>query len=128
MDVCLVEGAVANEDNLELILQIRERTRILVAFGDCAVTGNVTAMRNPLETPAPSWNALTSTRRTCIPPCPMRPGFSPAAPARSAHPGGRARGFVTSPAARPRPLASAPLRSPVAGQVPTQTGADLTYG
>ena len=27
---------------------IRERTKILVSFGDCAVTGNVTGMRNPL--------------------------------------------------------------------------------
>ncbi len=51
VDVCLVEGAVANQDNLEMILQVRRRTRILVAFGDCAVTGNVTAMRNPLGSP-----------------------------------------------------------------------------
>ena len=41
-----IEGAVANEDNLELIKVIRERTRFLVSFGDCAVTGNVTSMRN----------------------------------------------------------------------------------
>ena len=51
VDVCLVEGAVANEDNLELLLQVRGRTRVLVAFGDCAITGNVTAMRNPLGSP-----------------------------------------------------------------------------
>jgi len=47
VDVALVEGAVANEDNLRLIRQIRACTRLLVSFGDCAVTGNVTAMRNP---------------------------------------------------------------------------------
>ena len=46
VDVCLVEGAVANADNLALALQIRERTRIVVSFGDCAVTGNVPALRN----------------------------------------------------------------------------------
>lgn len=46
VDVTLVEGAVANEDHLRAIRVIRERTRILVAFGDCAVTGNVTALRN----------------------------------------------------------------------------------
>ena len=51
VDVCLVEGAVANEDNLELILQVRQRTKVVVAFGDCPVTGNVTAMRNPLGGP-----------------------------------------------------------------------------
>ena len=48
VDLVLVEGAVANEENHEMILKVRERTRILVAFGDCAVTGNVTALRNPL--------------------------------------------------------------------------------
>ncbi len=51
--VCLVEGAVANEDNLEQIKLIRARTRLLVSFGDCAVTGNVTAMRNPLHLAEP---------------------------------------------------------------------------
>ncbi len=48
VDLVLVEGAVANEDNLELIKKVRDRSSILVSFGDCAVTGNVTAMRNPL--------------------------------------------------------------------------------
>lgn len=53
VDVVLVEGAVANEDNLEIIQTVRKRSRILVAFGDCAVTGNVTALRNPLGSAAP---------------------------------------------------------------------------
>jgi len=48
VDVCLIEGAVCNEDNLEILHQIRERTKVLVAFGDCAVTGNVPAIRNQL--------------------------------------------------------------------------------
>jgi NAD-reducing hydrogenase small subunit len=48
VDLCLIEGAVCNEDNLELLHRIRRRTRILVSFGDCAVTGNVPALRNPL--------------------------------------------------------------------------------
>lgn len=46
VDVTLVEGAVANMDNLELLHQIRERSKIVVSFGDCAVTGNVTSLRN----------------------------------------------------------------------------------
>ena len=46
VDITLVEGAVANEDHVREIRLIRQRSRILVAFGDCAVTGNVTAMRN----------------------------------------------------------------------------------
>jgi NAD-reducing hydrogenase small subunit len=48
VDVCLVEGAVCNEDNLGIIRKIRRRTRVLIAFGDCAVTGNVPAIRNQL--------------------------------------------------------------------------------
>jgi NAD-reducing hydrogenase small subunit len=52
VDVTLVEGAVANEDNLELAREIRAKSRLVISFGDCAVTGNVTAMRNPLGDPA----------------------------------------------------------------------------
>jgi NAD-reducing hydrogenase small subunit len=48
VDLCLVEGAVCNEDNLEIIRLIRQRTKVLVSFGDCAVTGNVPALRNQL--------------------------------------------------------------------------------
>lgn len=51
VDYALVEGAVANEDNLTLIHKVRANTRVLISFGDCAVTGNVTAMRNPLGGP-----------------------------------------------------------------------------
>lgn len=52
VDLALVEGAVANRDNFELIHLIRSRSRLLISFGDCAVTGNVTSMRNPLGTPS----------------------------------------------------------------------------
>jgi len=48
VDVCLIEGAICNEDNLELLHAIRARTKVLVSFGDCAVTGNVPAIRNQL--------------------------------------------------------------------------------
>ena len=48
VDVTLVEGAVTNVDNLELAEQIRERSKIVVSFGDCAITGNVTSLRNYL--------------------------------------------------------------------------------
>jgi NAD-reducing hydrogenase small subunit len=46
VDVTLVEGAVATEDHLALVKTVRARTRRLLALGDCAVTGNVTALRN----------------------------------------------------------------------------------
>ncbi len=48
VDVTLVEGAVANVDNLELALQVRARSKQVVSFGDCAVTGNITSLRNKL--------------------------------------------------------------------------------
>jgi NAD-reducing hydrogenase small subunit len=48
VDVCLVEGAVSSEEDLARITAIRERTRVLVSFGDCAVTSNVPGMRNPI--------------------------------------------------------------------------------
>jgi NAD-reducing hydrogenase small subunit len=48
VDVCLVEGAVASEEDLTKIRVIRERTGVLVSFGDCAVTANVPGMRNPI--------------------------------------------------------------------------------
>lgn len=47
VDVTLVEGAISSDEDLEKIHLIRKRTRILVAFGDCAISGNVPAMRNP---------------------------------------------------------------------------------
>jgi NAD-reducing hydrogenase small subunit len=47
-DIALVEGAIANEEHLEEIQVIRRRSRVLVAFGDCAVTANVPSMRNPI--------------------------------------------------------------------------------
>ena len=51
VDLCLVEGAVANVDNLELALTLRQRSRMVVSFGDCAVTANVPGLRNLLTGP-----------------------------------------------------------------------------
>ncbi len=51
VDVCLVEGSVSSEDDLERIMIVRERTKTVIAFGDCAVTSNVPGMRNPIGVP-----------------------------------------------------------------------------
>ena len=48
VDVCLVEGAVSTDEDVHRIHQVRERTKTLIAFGDCAVTSNVPGMRNPI--------------------------------------------------------------------------------
>ena len=48
VDVTLVEGAVSSQDDLNKIQKIRQRTQMLISLGDCAVTGNVPAMRNSI--------------------------------------------------------------------------------
>lgn len=48
VEVCLIEGAVCNEEHVEMVHKIRERTKTVISFGDCAVTGNVSAIRNQL--------------------------------------------------------------------------------
>ncbi len=49
VDITVVEGAVSNTEDLERIRQIRARTKLLVSLGDCAITANVPAMRNPFQ-------------------------------------------------------------------------------
>jgi len=52
VDVTLVEGSVATEEDIVKIKKIRKHTKILISLGDCAVTGNVPSMRNPFGTEA----------------------------------------------------------------------------
>src|SRR5947209_12375139 len=52
VDVTLVEGAVSSEEDLHKIKIVRQRTKILISLGDCAVTANVPGMRNPFGTKA----------------------------------------------------------------------------
>jgi NAD-reducing hydrogenase small subunit len=46
VDIICIEGAVSSEEDERKLRLVRERTRLLIALGDCAVTGNVPAMRN----------------------------------------------------------------------------------
>ena len=46
VDVTLIEGAVANEEQNEILKKARGQSKIVISLGDCAVTGNVTALRN----------------------------------------------------------------------------------
>jgi NAD-reducing hydrogenase small subunit len=48
VDIALVEGAVASVADEEKIRKVRAHTKTLIAMGDCAITGNVPAMRNPI--------------------------------------------------------------------------------
>ena len=77
VDVVLVEGAVANEDNLELIKKVRDRSKILVSLGDCAITGNVTAMRNPLRDTESVLQRCYLEAADLQPQIPQKPGIVP---------------------------------------------------
>jgi NAD-reducing hydrogenase small subunit len=48
VDVCLVEGAASTTADLEALRAARARSRALVALGDCAAWGSVTAMRDAI--------------------------------------------------------------------------------
>ncbi len=50
VDVVLIEGAVSSTEDYEKIKLVRSRSKILVALGDCAVTANVSGMRNQFKT------------------------------------------------------------------------------
>jgi NAD-reducing hydrogenase small subunit len=46
VDITIVEGSINNTENLELCQKIRANTNVVVSYGDCAVTGNVSSLRN----------------------------------------------------------------------------------
>jgi NAD-reducing hydrogenase small subunit len=46
VDVGILEGGINNTSNEEVAHRMRQRSKILVALGDCAVFGGVPAMRN----------------------------------------------------------------------------------
>jgi NAD-reducing hydrogenase small subunit len=48
VDVTLVEGAVSSQEDLAKIQIVRQRSKLVIALGDCAVTSNVPAMRNTI--------------------------------------------------------------------------------
>lgn len=77
VDVTLVEGAVCNEDNEHIARIARARSKYVVSFGDCAVTGNVPAMRNPLGSPKPILTDVYVTRPDAQAQMPGEPGIMP---------------------------------------------------
>jgi NAD-reducing hydrogenase small subunit len=77
VDAVLVEGAVANEDNFEMLLKVRERSKLLISLGDCAVTGNVTAIRNPFGQALPVLERSYLELADLTPQIPNEPGIIP---------------------------------------------------
>jgi len=45
-DLGIIEGGVANAENVEVLRDFRRHCKILVAMGACAVNGGIPAMRN----------------------------------------------------------------------------------
>lgn len=46
VDVGILEGGINNSSNEEVAHRMRDRSKLLVALGDCAVFGGIPAMRN----------------------------------------------------------------------------------
>jgi NAD-reducing hydrogenase small subunit len=46
IDLTIIEGAVSNEEDLHKAIGFRKTSKLVMALGDCAITGNVPAMRN----------------------------------------------------------------------------------
>ncbi len=51
VEIGIVEGGVCTEENVEVLQEFRKHCKVLVAIGECALTGGVPSMRNlvPLE-------------------------------------------------------------------------------
>jgi NAD-reducing hydrogenase small subunit len=50
LDVGIIEGGIGNEEHREVAHKLRQRCRILIAWGDCAVFGGVNTLRNWIPT------------------------------------------------------------------------------
>ncbi len=50
VDVGILTGGIGNDEELHEAQLMRERSKILIAMGDCAVTGGICTMRNMFDT------------------------------------------------------------------------------
>ncbi|MBN1106408.1 MAG: NADP oxidoreductase [Deltaproteobacteria bacterium] len=50
VEVGIIEGAIGNEEQMELAHRLRRQCKVLVAWGDCAVFGGVNTLRNWIPT------------------------------------------------------------------------------
>ncbi len=48
-DIAFIDGAVSNHENAELVREVREKAKYVIAFGTCACLGGIPALRNPDE-------------------------------------------------------------------------------
>ena len=82
VDVGIVEGCVNNNEQEHELQKLRSRCKVLIALGDCAITGNVPALRNqfPLrDVLVRAFEETESTKISCIPNDPVVPRLNPKA-------------------------------------------------
>ncbi len=80
VDIALVEGAVANSENEELLKEFRKKAKILVAFGTCAAFGGIAGLRNLYsagEVLEEAYLEAPSVVEPCIPGAPEIPKVLP---------------------------------------------------
>ena len=131
VDLCLIEGAICNEDYLEQVRKVRARTKVLVSFGDCAVTANVPAIRNQLGL----GNAESVLQRAYVEGAqanagvPKEPGIVPALLPRvmPVHEVVRVNHFLPG-CPPPAERIQAFLEQALAGQEPQLAGKDIKFG
>ena len=49
VDLGLIEGGVCNAENVHVLQEFRRMCKVLVAVGECAITGGIPSMRNSLS-------------------------------------------------------------------------------
>ena len=82
VDVGIVEGCVNNTDQEHELRQLRARCKVLIALGDCAVTGNIPSLRNQFDLQdclSRAYEQAESNRICCIPNDPLVPKLFPKA-------------------------------------------------
>ena len=82
VDVGIVEGCVNNNEQEHELRKLRSRCKALIALGDCAVTGNVPALRNQFalrDVLVRGYEETESTKISCIPNDPIVPRLHPKA-------------------------------------------------
>lgn len=52
VDLTIVEGALSTDHDIQMIKKIRANSKTIIAIGDCAITGNISAMKNLFGTEA----------------------------------------------------------------------------
>ena len=67
VEVGVIEGALGNEEEVHIARTMREKCKILIAWGDCAVFGGINCLRNFMDRDKVLEEAYTNTVSTVNP-------------------------------------------------------------